>query len=66
MSRGKFSWGTRLRICWCVLRSGNCDLKKYKTVHEQEQWDLCEKMRRELQSAVRPRSQREESEFMDQ
>ena len=54
--KDKFSWVTRLRICWCVLLSGNCDLKKYKTIHEQKEWDICRERDREMNACVRKRS----------
>lgn len=55
MNKHRFSWVTRLRICWCVLLSGDCDFKKYKTIHQQEQWDICENRRKEMGACVRPR-----------
>ena len=55
MDKHKLSVRTRLRLCWDILTRGKYDPRDYKTVHEQEQWDICEKRRKELIASTRPR-----------
>ena len=56
MNKDKLSWLTRLSLCWDVLIRGRYDTRDYKTIHQQEQWDICEQRRKELESSVRPRT----------
>ena len=58
MSRkDKFSWVTRLKLCWSVLTKGKCNLEDYRTIHQQEQFEVCEKRRGELAGSARPRTE---------
>lgn len=52
----KFSWKVRLKLCWDVLTKGKCDLKNYRTIFEQKQFEDCEKIRQDLESTTRPRT----------
>ena len=52
--KDKLSWRTRLRLFWDVFTRGKCDSRDYKTINEEEQWQRCEKMRKDLASAERP------------
>ena len=62
----KMSLWTRLRLCWDVCTRGKYDPRDYKTIHEQEQWDICEQRRKELAKGHRPRTKFKESEYGDQ
>ena len=53
--KNRLSWATKLRLCWDVLTKGQYDPRDYKTINEQEAWDRCEQMRKELESTHRPR-----------
>ena len=55
MTNDKLSWKTRLRLFWDVATTGTYDHRDYKTIHEEEQWELCEQRRKELESTCRPR-----------
>jgi len=58
MSRkDKFSWVTRLKLCWGVLTKGKCDFGDYRTVRQQERFEICEKRRKELAGTMRPRKE---------
>ena len=52
--KDKLSWRTRLRLFWDVFTKGKYDPRDYKTINEEEQWQRCEKMRKDLASAERP------------
>ena len=39
-----------------VLTKGKCDLKNYRTIFEQKQFEDCEKIRQDLESTTRPRT----------
>ena len=54
--RDKLSWKTRLMLFWEVFTKGKYDPRDYKTIHEQEQWDLCRKREAEMNACVRPRT----------
>ena len=58
MDKHGLSWVTRLKLCWEVLIFGKYDPRDFKTIHEQEQWEVCEKRRKEMASTVRPRTER--------
>jgi hypothetical protein len=66
LNKDKLSLWTRLRLCWDMLTRGKYDPRDYKTVHEQEQWNICEQRRRDMEVASRPRTDCPESEFGDQ
>ena len=67
MDKHNFSWKTRLRLCWDVLTKGKYDSRDYRTIHQQEQWELCEQRRKELIASTRPRSEFNcDSEYMEQ
>ena len=51
----KLSWRTRAKLCWSVLTKGKYDPRDYKTIRQQEQWDICEQRRRDLEGGHRPR-----------
>lgn len=51
----KLDWSTRLRLCWDVLTKGRYDPRDYRTTKQEEQWIICEKRRKELDAANRPR-----------
>jgi len=53
--KDKLSWRNRLKLCWQVLCWGKCDSRDYKTIREEEAWERCEQMRKELDSCVRER-----------
>ena len=55
MNKNKFSFLTRIRLCWVVLTTGKYDTRDYKAIHEEEQWEICEKRRKELAASCRPR-----------
>lgn len=56
MSRDTLSWPTRLKLCWDVLVKGKFERGHYKTIHEQEQWDICRQREKEMNSNIRPRT----------
>ena len=64
--RDKLGWSTRLKLCWAVLSKGVYDPKKYKTIHDQQQQEVCDQRRRELDATKRPRTDGPESEYGDQ
>ena len=65
--KNKMRLWTRLRLCWDALTKGKYDSRDYRTIHEQEQWEICEQRRKELEAAHRPRREFQgESEFGDQ
>ena len=53
----KLSWITRIKLCWTVLTTGKYNPKEYKTKHEDEQWQICQKRLKEMQATIRPRSE---------
>ena len=53
----RFSWKTKLRLCWDVMTRGRYDPRDYKTIHEEEQWEICEKRRDEMDACKRPRTE---------
>jgi hypothetical protein len=55
MYNDKLSWKTRLRLCWDVATRGKYDPRDYKTIHQEEQWAICEQRRKELAATCRPR-----------
>ena len=58
---------SRLRLCWDVFTRGKYDPRDYKTIREEEAWVRCEKIRKDLASATRPRVDTDvESEWMEQ
>jgi hypothetical protein len=56
MDKDKLSWLTRLKLCCAVLTKGKYNHEDFKTVYEQEQWEICELKRKELAAACRPRT----------
>ena len=52
----KLSWSDRLRLCWEVFTRGKYDPRDYKTIKEQEAWERCEQMRKDLSSVERPKA----------
>jgi hypothetical protein len=52
----KMSWSTRLRLCWSALYKGVYDSDEFKTIHEEEQREICEKRRKEMDKCVQPRT----------
>ena len=52
----KLSWKTRLKLCWAVLSRGEYTPEDYKTINEQDRWEICEQRRKELQKCVQPRT----------
>jgi hypothetical protein len=52
----KLSWKTRLKLCWTVLSQGEYAPEDYRTINEQNQWEICEQMRKDLQKCVQPRT----------
>ena len=57
--KDKLSWRTRLRLLWDVFARGKYDPRDYKTIDEEERWQRCEKTRKDLASAERPRSKKD-------
>ena len=53
--KNKLSWRTRARLLWDVATRGKYDPRDYKTIHEEEQWAICEQRRKEMNACVRPR-----------
>ncbi len=53
----RFSWKTKLRLCWDVMTRGRHDLRDYKTIHEEEQWEICQKRQAEMDACIRPRTE---------
>ena len=65
--KDKLSWRTRARLCWQILIKGSYDPKDYKTIHEEEQWEICEQRRKELAGSTRQRTEFGcDSEYMEQ
>ena len=66
--KNKLSWGTRLKLCWAVLTRGEYDAKEYISQHAQEQWEICERRRKEMELCTRPRTERLQStdEYLEQ
>jgi hypothetical protein len=63
----KLSLRTRLRLCWDVFTRGKYDPRDYKTIQQEEAWARCEKMRKDLASATRPRVDTDvDREWMEQ
>jgi hypothetical protein len=56
MSKDTLSWATRIRLCWDVLVKGIFKREHYKTIHEQEQWDICRQRDKEMNATTRPRT----------
>ena len=55
----KLSWLTRLKLSWQVFTRGKYDPRDYKTINEQETWERCEQMRKDLAAAERSRTMKE-------
>jgi len=55
MNKNRLSFSTRMKLCWDVLTRGKYDTRDYKTILEQEQWEICEKRRKEMDVSCRPR-----------
>ncbi len=53
--KDKLSWISRLKLCWEVFTRGKYDSRDYKTIREEERWERCEQMRKDLASTCRPR-----------
>ena len=56
MDKHELSWKNRLKLCWAVLTTGKYNPSDYKTIHEQEQWDLCRQRDKEMNACTRPRT----------
>tara|TARA_Y100000310_G_C20486042_1_gene716902 strand:- start:706 stop:909 length:204 start_codon:yes stop_codon:yes gene_type:complete len=56
MDKNKLSFTNRIKLCWNVLIKGKYNPKDYKTTQEQEQWEICEKRRKEMQAHSRSRT----------
>jgi len=52
--KDKLSWLTRLKLFWEVFTRGKYDPRDYKTINEEEAWERCEQMRKDLAAAERP------------
>ena len=52
-SKDKLSWLTRLKLFWQVFTRGKYDPRDYRTINEQETWERCEQMRKDLAVAER-------------
>ena len=52
-SKDKLSWLTRFKLFWQVFTRGKYDPRDYKTINEQETWERCEQMRKDLAGAER-------------
>ena len=59
IDKEKLSWLTRLKLFWQVFTRGKYDPRDYKTINEQETWERCEQMRKDLAAAERPRAPKE-------
>ena len=66
MDKTKLSWRTRLKLCWDVFCWGKYDPRDYKTIQEEEAWERCEQMRKELDSGNRERKPFPYSDPMDE
>jgi hypothetical protein len=67
LDKEKMSFWTRTRLCWDVFTRGKYDPRDYRTIREEEAWVRCEKIRKDLASATRPRVDADvESEWMEQ
>ena len=62
----KLSYATRIKLCWEVLTRGKYDPRNYKTRHQEEQWQNCEKRREEMESYTRPRTEKIDSDWLGQ
>ena len=58
-NKEKLSWLTRLKLFWQVFTRGEYDPRDYKTINEQETWERCEQMRKDLATAEKPRTMKE-------
>ena len=54
--KDKLSWLTRLKLFWEVFTRGKYDPRDYKTINEEEAWERCEQMRKDLASGERPKA----------
>ena len=54
--KDKLSWLTRLRLCWEVFTRGQYDPRDYRTRHQEQQWQICEERRKEMEKCTRPRT----------
>jgi hypothetical protein len=57
--KDKLGWLTRLKLFWQVFTRGKYDPRDYKTINEQETWERCEQMRKDLASTEGPRTREE-------
>ena len=64
--KDKLSWRNRVKLCWEVFCFGKYDPRDYKTIREEEAWERCEQMRKELDSGNRRRGEFPYADPMDE
>ncbi len=56
MDKHKLNWKNRLKLCFKVFFTGKYNPSDYKTIYEQEQWDLCRQRDEHMNKCKRPRT----------
>jgi hypothetical protein len=55
--KSKLEWRYRFKLCWFILTKGVVEgMPEYKTKHEREQWEICQKRQAEKDATKRPKT----------